>query len=200
MASRSAGRFTDGGSVFALLRRDEPAFCVGIIDIDMHYNVIFDISQTQFHHGIYLASGCLFIVVSIGMFWFHQRGIKHTGWRSFAYLVFLALFLCVVSVSPFLMWFGHYHNYLDIKAALQNSTCEVTEGTITNFANDYQSKGQGVGEVFVVDGQHFRYRDGSAQNGFHQTGVIKEGMRVRIYHYDKNDPIDKDIARLEIAQ
>ena len=34
----------------------------------------------------------------------------------------------------------------------------------------------------------------------HQIGIIHDGMLVRIYHFDKTDPFDKDIARLEIAQ
>jgi len=83
---------------------------------------------------------------------------------------------------------------------MQQSQCEVTEGIVSQFHIEYVGKHNRVGEIFVVDGKQFRYADGSAQNGFHQVGIIHDGMQVRIYHYDKTDPTDKDIARLEIAQ
>jgi hypothetical protein len=171
------------------------------MDNSMHYNVIFDITQTKFHQWSDLVGGFVFIAFAIGMFWYHQRSIKHVGWRPFAYLVFLALFLCVWSLLPFFMFFHSYRNYLDIKTALQQSQCEVIEGTVTQFSHfSYGKRPNCYCEVFTVNGKQFRYVDGSAQNGFHQTGIIREGMQVRIYYYDKNDNIDKDIARLEIAQ
>ena len=164
----------------------------------MHYNVTFDISQTKFHYGSYLASGGLLIAVSIGMFWFHQRGAKRTGLRR-VYLVFTALFFSVLSVSPFLMLFDHYRNYLAIKTALQQSRCEVAEGTVANLRPLYSINGGGAGETFSVGGNEFSYREGSTQNGFHQVGIIRDGLLVRIYYYDWHDHHNKDIARLETA-
>jgi len=169
------------------------------MDKSIHYNLIFDITQTKFHLWSDLVTGFIFIAFALGIFWFHQRNVKHVGWRPFVYLVFLALFLCVLSLFPFFMFFQSYRNYMKIQAALQQSHCEVTEGIVTQFSHLMELKGRGVGETFVVDGKQFSYRDGSAQNGFHQTGIIHDGLQVRIFYYDWHDNHNKDIARLEIA-
>ncbi len=170
------------------------------MDKTIHYNVVFDIMQTKFHQWSGLATGFVFIALAVGMFWYHQRKIKHVGWRPFIYLVFLALFLCVWSLFPFFMFFDSYRNYLDIKMALQQSRCEVAEGLVAHLHPLYSIKGGGAGETFSVNGTEFSYRDGSAQNGFHHTGIIHDGLQVRIFYYDWHDNHNKDIARLEIAQ
>jgi hypothetical protein len=170
------------------------------MDKSTHYNVVFDITQTKFHQWSDLVAGFIFIAFALGIFWFHQRGVKRTGLR-FVYLVFLALFLCVWSLMPFFMFFHSYRNYLNIKMAMEQSQCEIVEGTVTQFGHLIQwKKSTGIGEMFTVNGQQFSYRGGSAQNGFHQTGIIHDGLQVRIFYYDWHDNHNKDIARLEIAQ
>jgi hypothetical protein len=166
----------------------------------MHYNVVFDITQAEFHHWSDLAGGFVFIICAIGMFWFHWRRIRHVGWLHFSYFIFIGLFLILWSLFPFYMFFDGYRNYLDIKTAMQRSQCQIAEGVVTQFGHLPQWKGRGVGEKFAVNGKQFGYRDGSAQNGFHQIGIVRNGMQVRIYYYDKDDHINNDIARLEIAQ
>jgi len=163
----------------------------------MQYKVVFDITQTGFHQWSDLVTCFIFIPFAIGMFWFHQRGVKHVGWRPFVYLVFLALFLCVWSFFPLFMFVGTYRNYSNIKSAMQQSQCEIAEGIVTQFHHSAASKDV---EAFFVNGIQFRYGGSSRQNGFHQIGIIHDGLQVRIYHYDKDDSIDKDIARLEVAQ
>ncbi len=82
---------------------------------------------------------------------------------------------------------------------MRDSKCIITEGVVTNLQthrNDHNKPGESI----VVNDVGFRYRKDSAQNGFNQVGFIKNGMQVRIYHFDKIDSIDKDITRLEIAQ
>jgi hypothetical protein len=165
----------------------------------MHYNVIFDITQTAYHHWSDLFAGFFFVVAAIGFFLFHWKSAKRTGWLSFSYSVFIALFLLVWSLLPFFMFFHRYQNYLDIRAALQHSRCDIAEGSVTHLRPLYSIKGRGAGETFSVGGREFSYREGSAQNGFHQVGVIRDGLQVRIYYYDWHDNHNKDIARLEIA-
>lgn len=165
----------------------------------MQYNVVFDITQTKFHHWSDLVGGFIFVVVAAGFFWLQRRSARRTGWRSFGYSVFITLFLLVWSLLPFFMFFHSYRNYLNIKMAMKQSQCKIAEGVVTQFHHLPALKGGGVGEAFVVSGIQFSYRDGSAQNGFHQIGIIHDGLQVRIYHYDQGDPYDKDIARLEIA-
>ena len=172
---------------------------LGGIHITMHYNVIFDLSQTKFHQWSGLVTGFVFIALAIGMFWYHQRRMSRVGWRPFVCLVFLALFLCVWSLLPFFMFVNHYRNYLDIKAALQQSRCDVAEGVVAHLHPLYSIESGGAGETFSVDGREFSYREGSTQNGFHQVGIIRDGLQVRIYYYDWHDNHNKDITRLEIA-
>jgi hypothetical protein len=74
----------------------------------MNYNVIFDITQTKFQHWSDLVGGFIFVIAALGFFWFHWRSAKHTGWRSFSYSVFIALFLLVWSLLP--IW-GFFHSY-----------------------------------------------------------------------------------------
>jgi len=172
---------------------------LGVIPITMHYNVIFDITQTPYHHWSDLAGGFVFVACAIGFFWFHWRKAKPIGWRSLSNSVFIAFFLLVWSLLPFFMFFHRYQNYLDMKAALRQSRCDVAEGVVADLHPLYSIKGGGAGETFSVGGSEFSYRAGSAQNGFHQVGIIRDGLQVRIYYYDWHDNHNKDIARLEIA-
>jgi len=165
----------------------------------MHYNVIFDIAQTKYQHWSDLVGGFVFVAFAIGFFWLHWRKAKHIGWRSFSYSVFIALFLLVWSLFPFFMFFHRYQNYLDIKETLQQSRCDVADGVVSDLHPLYSIKSGGAGETFSVGGRVFSYREGSAQNGFHQVGIIRDGLQVRIYYYDWHDNHNKDIARLEIA-
>ena len=114
--------------------------------------------------------------------------------------VIFIVFALAMSPMGLLRVYHKYSHYLEIKTALQKSQCAIAEGTVAQFQNQVPSKGTGIGETFVVNGTQFRYREGSAQSGFHQTGIIRNGMHVRIYYLTKNDPIDKDIVRLEIAE
>jgi hypothetical protein len=166
----------------------------------MHYKVIFDIEQTPYQHWSGLFVGFVFFVVATGFFWFHWRSAKRTGNRYSDRSVFLALFLGFWSLSPIFWCFYCYQNYLDLKTALQQSRCEIAEGAVTHLHPLGRiRKGSGAGETFSVGGNEFSYRAGSAQNGFHQIGILHDGMQVRIHYYDRNDNHNKDIARLEIA-
>ena len=175
-------------------------FSLGFIHTTMHYNVIFDITQTKFQHWSDLAGGFIFITFAVGMFWFHWWRSKHTGWLQFSRFVFLGLFLMVWSLLPFWGFFDSYRNYQAIKTALQQTRCEVAEGVVADLHPLYSIKSGGAGETFSVSGREFSYREGSSQNGFHKVGIIHDGLQVRIFYYDWHDNHNKDIARLEIAQ
>jgi len=173
-------------------------FSLGFIHTTMHYNVIFDITQTKFHQWSGLVGGFIFIAFAACMYWFPRRGVKQAG-LSFIYSAFIALFFCVLTFMPFYMFFDSYRNYQNIKTAMEQSRCDVAEGTVTNLHPLYRIKSGGAGETFSVDGKVFSYRQGSVQNGFHQVGIIHDGLQVRIFYYDWHDNHNKDIARLEIA-
>ena len=153
----------------------------------MHYNVIFDVTQTGFHHWqIFVIFAVTFIALTISCFWYKN------GWRYF---------LCASSLFMLLMNFFVIRDYLNLLLAMRHSQCEVIEGVVTQFGTPTNGTGKGPqrhGESFFVDGKKFRYFERGLENGFHQLGIIREGMQVRIYYLGNG--IDNDIARLEIAQ
>ena len=93
------------------------------------------------------------------------------------------------------MFVDCYRDFLSLKSALRESKCAVTEGVITQLTTLTWSKGAGAGESFVVNGLLFSYRAGSQQIGFHQVGVVRNGMQTRIYYLG----IHPQIARLEVS-
>ena len=159
-----------------------------------HYKVIFDITQTEFQQWSGLYVGIAGIILAAGFLLFQSR----LRWK-FSNKVFAMFFPCYLAAFSVFGFYHSHQNYLQIRSAMQQSQCEVTEGIVTQFHQRREHRNS-IGETFVVDGKQFSYRPGSAQNGFRQIGIIHNGMQVRIYHYDKTDPVDKDIARLEIAE
>jgi hypothetical protein len=163
----------------------------------MQYNVIFDVTQSGYHQWQALVWAIIFGVIPIllisfkGITWFRRssQGIK--------FLIVACVFGSLIGALNFQ---HHYSNYLRIQSAMRDSRCVVTEGIVTQLQKNFAGRQNRPGETFLVNDAVFRYREGSAQNGFHQIGIITNGMRVRIYHFDEDDSIDKDIARLEIAQ
>jgi hypothetical protein len=165
----------------------------------MHYHVIFDITQTEFPRAL------LFAPVIMG---FLCLGFIVIAWRVKGIYPFSFMNAIVPTIGAALVWsityvmiHSHYHHYQEIKTALQKSQCEVAEGIVTGFHRDHWGKGAVPGVAFMVGETEFRVSKWSAPVGFHQTGIIRDEMRVRIYYYAVNDPyVDKDITRLEIAE
>lgn len=138
----------------------------------------------------------VFCLGFIAFIWFKKR----PGW---SFLVTTVVGTMVAFSVGAMFLFGTFYrqrHYMGIQTALRKSQCEAVEGTVTQFQRITPDRGLGPGETFVVNGVQFRYRQGSAQCGFHQVGVIQNGMQVRICYDSKSDPVDKDIARLEIAE
>lgn len=154
----------------------------------MHYNVIFDVTQAGFHHWKELGYTVIIATLAIGFLWYK----RNAGWRSLANPI--VLFMCLFSLFRGFMFFYCYWDYLSLKSAMRQSKCEVIEGIVAQFQLLPRMRGDSPGESFVVNGKQFRYRENSIQNGFHQIGVIRDGLQVRIYYFDTG------IARLEIAQ
>jgi hypothetical protein len=147
----------------------------------MHYNVIFDVTQAGYHHWAILVFAVVIITLTVVCFWY-KDGARY--------------FLCLFSLFALLMNVVIFWNYFSLLSAMRHSQCGVMEGIVTQFGRPTTgSRPQRSGESFFVNGKKFRYFEGGLQNGFHQLGIIREGMQVRIY-YLGND----DIARLEIAQ
>ena len=157
----------------------------------MRYKVIFDLSQTGYHHWLSWIYTLFIIIPTIG-FIFYQAWV---GWGSLTKTVPIALFLCFFSLFVIVMGVVDIRNYLSLKEGILHSQCQVTEGTVSQFQwLPADSDCINFGESFVVNGFRFSYQEGSMQNGFNQTGIIRNGLQVRIYH------INQDIARLEVAQ
>jgi hypothetical protein len=147
----------------------------------MHYKVIFDLTQNGFHHWEIVVAAVLFIALTIGLFW-HKNGGRYMAGALSLFLVLMNFFVL--------------RDYFNLLSAMRHSQCDVVEGTITQFGRPTTSTGkspQRSGESFVVNGKQFRYFERGLQNGFHQLGIIREGMQVHIYYFNN------DIARLEIA-
>ena len=138
----------------------------------------------------------IFYVGFIVIAWFKNG----PGWRFWVTTVVGAMVAFLFGATFFFGTFYRHRHYIAIQMQLRKSQCEVVEGTVTQFQHISPDRGLGPGETFVVNGVKFRYRQGSAQSGFHQVGVIQNGMQVRICYDSKSDPVDKDIARLEIAE
>jgi hypothetical protein len=163
----------------------------------MHYNVIFDVTQTGFRHWIGLAVSAMFFTLVMGFMWYKRRAAN--GSQKFTSLSLLLLFCSGFIVSLLLY---SYQNYLALQSAMRESKCEVTEGIVSDFQKFTTTSVSGrkgkprssSGESFVVDGKPFKYTEHSVWNGFDELGIIHNGLQVRIYFFRN------DIARLEIAQ
>jgi hypothetical protein len=163
----------------------------------MHYHVVYDITQTDFPRFQ------LFAPVIMGLF---GLGLILVAWLGKGIHPFSFMRAIVPTVVAALVWSfsyvmtqSRYHHYQEVKSAMQKSQCDVIEGAVTGF-RQLPAARRSRGETFMVNGTEFEYREGSAQAGFHQPGIIRDGMHVRIYYYAGNDLADtRDIARLEIA-
>jgi hypothetical protein len=156
----------------------------------MHYNVIFDVTQSGFRNWGELVIGMVATASTIGFLFYKLR----TGFGSLLKEIPTMLFLCFFSLFTIFGFVLNYQNYLKLRSALQQSKCSVTEGTVTDFHHVQWHRH--TDEAFVVNGNEFVYWAGSSQNGFNQSGVIRTGLQVRVYYFGKHP----DIARLEIAQ
>jgi FtsH-binding integral membrane protein len=162
----------------------------------MHYNVIFDVTQTGFRHWVGLAVSALFFAFIIGVMWYRKRA--SSGSQNFTSL-FVLLLLCSGFIVALILY--SYQNYLGLESAMRQSKCQVTEGivsdfqtfTVTSVSGGKTKPRSSSGESFVVDGKPFRYREHSVWNGFDELGIIHNGLQVRIYY------LQNDIARLEVS-
>ncbi len=163
----------------------------------MHYNVVFDVTQTGYRQWSALVLAIIFAAIPIIVISYKGFVWWRSSFKRIKFLLFISAFGCLMGTSDF---YHHYSNYLRLQSAMRDSKCVISEGVVTQFHKLPESHQNKPGEAFVVNGLEFRYRDGSAQNGFNRVGFIRSGMQIRIYHFDKDDSIDKDITRLEVAQ
>ena len=162
----------------------------------MHYKVIFDVTQNGYRQWQELDLAIIFGAIPIIVISFKGIAWLRRSIYAIKFLLFCCVFICLMGAFGFQ---HSYSNYLRLQSAMRDSKCIITEGVVTNLQtlrNDHKKPGESI----IVNGVGFRYCEGSAQNGFYQVGLLKNGMQVRIYHFDKIDSIDKDITRLEVAQ
>ena len=169
----------------------------------IHYHVIYDITQTQFPQSMSELLMPFFMIILgagiITLVWIKKRmDVRRNSLPGRVCITILMTAICLMyPVKNFI----DYQRYMDLKAKLRASQCDVAEGRVTDLHPLISYKNSdSPGEIFAVNGTSFRYRDGSTQIGFHQTGIIHEGMQVRISYSAKYSPVDKDIARLEVAE
>lgn len=167
----------------------------------MHYHAVYDITQTdfpRFEWSLPVIVG--FLGLGFIVFAWTRKGIHPFSFmRAVVPTIAAALVWCFTYVSVK----SSHHHYLEVKSALQSSKCDVVEGVVSGFQQVHAGKGglgRISGEKFTVSETDFQFYDSGSPGGFHQMGVIHDGLHVRIYYYAENDPADtRDIARLEIA-
>lgn len=162
----------------------------GIQVASTHYNNVFDVTQAGFDQW----SSVPLVVIVVGLFVGIIFYLQCSG-RLSSYKLYLLLPTVVISLMV-LRPIDSFLKYRSLCLALRESRCEVVEGVVTQLHPLYSIKRGGIGEAFSVNGIEFTYRNGSAQVGFHQVGIIRNGLEVRIHYLGKNNP---QIARLETA-
>lgn len=156
----------------------------------MEYRVVFDVTQTEFSHWPYLANALLLAASAVGAAWYNRSSGGRLGPRGKQFILMLCLFSIFAAVGFAL----NYQDYLELQSALRHSQCRIAEGVVTNF--HYTTSRHSAYDVFFVNGNRFEYSGRSGQNGFHQRGIIRDGLPVRIFFAGQ----PPNIARLEIAQ
>jgi hypothetical protein len=157
----------------------------------IQYRAIFDVAQTQFSHWSSLVYAVIFWIITLGLIGYQFRA----GWCPHTKkMIPWTLFLIFFSSFGTFTFYTTYQNYLTLKSALQQSQCLMVEGKVDGF--HLQQWKNHADDVFSVNGLEFIYNSqGGMQNGFHQGGIIHNGMQVRIYYLG----LHPDITRLEIA-
>lgn len=159
----------------------------------MQYHLVFDATQVGYGHWSYLEGILLFAASAVGVAWYNRSSGGRLGSSRSKQWV---LMLCLFSIFAAVLFFPDYRNYLSLQSALRESKCQIAEGIVTNF--HLVTRRNHADEVFSVSGHRFEYWDGGGQNGFHQSGIIRDGLPVRIFFVGA-DP-HSDIVRLETAQ
>lgn len=168
----------------------------------MHYHVVYDITQTEFPRFEWSLPVIVgFLGWGFVVFAWTRKGIHAFSFmRAVVPTIAAALVWCFTYISVK----SNYQHYLEVKSAMQKSQCEVVEGIVSGFQQIRRGKGIGgrvCGEMFTVNETDFLYYEWGSPRSFHQLGIIRDGMHVRISYYAANDSADtKDIARLEIAE
>jgi len=158
----------------------------------IQYKLIFDITQTSFSHWNTLTFPVVAWAVTLGLYIFQVRADKTAFIKK---LGLMTGFLVLFSSFGTFIFVTAYRDYLNLKAALQQSQCQLIEGTVEKFHVDHWKSSSN--DVFFVNGVEFVYNGaGGLNNGFHQSGILHDGMRVRIYYLGSHP----NIARLEIAE
>ena len=157
----------------------------------MHYNTIFDVTRNGFDQWANLPVGLIVIGVFVGFVYYLQRSGRLSSYKFYVLFCFAIVSMLVFRpIDSFL-------KYRSLCTALRSSRCAVIEGVVSHLHPLYWIRRGDPGEAFSVKGIKFTYREASAQVGFHQVGIIRDGMHVRIHYVNTNNP---QIALLESAK
>ncbi|PKL92735.1 MAG: hypothetical protein CVV21_02980 [Candidatus Goldiibacteriota bacterium HGW-Goldbacteria-1] len=158
----------------------------------MIYETIFDISnkslgQILLDNWMPLVIPLVLFSAGIISFFLHKKNRKIF---HFAYIGF-TLFLMISA------YYSLFNEYFNLKNALISGKCKVVEGIITDFKpmpyNGHQQ------EEITVQGVTFNFSDFSMTSSYRNTvshgGLLKSGVKVRIYYSNPSK-----IAKVEIAK
>ena len=158
-----------------------------------NYTVVFDVTQAGYRQWWFPAVGLIFVALALPVVIY--KFLRPS--RKFRKLDRLLPFIImpIALLWPVVTFAVTFSDYIILRNGVRNGTCEIVEGTVSNFVPmPYQ--GHAV-EHFVVNGHYYEYSDFRVMAGFNQTkshgGPIDEGRRVRICD------VRGEIARLEVS-
>jgi hypothetical protein len=158
-----------------------------------NFTLIFDVANAGYRQWTFLGIGLGLTVIGslLIVYQLYRPPSKRGSYKR----LFPYLFTAFALVWTLAVFTGTYWDYLRLRSASRNGSCEIVQGTITNFV-PMPKEGHAT-EHFVVNGHYFEYSDFTATAGFNNTqshgGPLAEGRLVRICS------LDGEIARLEIA-
>lgn len=152
----------------------------------MHYEVNFDVAAAGYKAWWFSTMGAVFTgFLALAVRHHVKKNSPHQ--LRVVFLALLTMLSALWTVAVFLMTFGDYD---DLKRAISDGRGDVVEGVVTDFWQNY-SKGA---EKFCVRNTCFQYSAAVVTAGFNTTGLIHDGLQVRVTH------VGGAIARLEVGR
>lgn len=152
----------------------------------MHYEVIFDIAAAGYRSWWFPTMGAVFTgFLALAVRHYVKRNSPHQ--LRAVFLTLLTMLSALWTVAVFAMTFSDYYG---LKRAIADGRGDLVEGVVTHFSQNSQ-KGA---EKFCVRNTCFQYSAAVVTAGFNTTGLIRDGLQVRVTH------VGGTIARLEVCR
>jgi len=141
----------------------------------MHYETVFDIATAGYKNWWFpmvgaLATGVLIVLV--------RRRIKDNSPKQLqtVFLTLIALCAAIWTIGALAITLGDYY---EMKERMAKGRGTVVEGVISGYSRNYKK-----GERFCVQDTCFQYSNALLTSGFNSTGVVRDGLWVRVTHFD----------------